>query len=465
MRESDPPSIDPLLGKVLGRYLLVRLLGEGGMGAVYEATHQELGRRAAIKILHERYTRSVDVRQRFVREGQSASRVRHPNVVDVYDVGIEGNHPYLVMEYLDGENLGQFLDREGVLSTERTADLLLPVVAAVAAAHDVGVVHRDLKPENIFLSAERNTIKPKVLDFGISKVIDRNVAEQLTGTGAFLGTPQYMSPEQAQGAKHIEHRSDQYSLGVILYQCTTGRRPVEEPSLYALIQRIVSGDFPPPCQLNPSLPSAFEAMILRAMARNPDERFPTTRGLGRTLLEFASARARSQYGQEFEVDPLSATSVDRDRVTPSLEPQPLNAPVRLGTTLGDSVTQRDSPVSPSSTRPWLVVGGLLAAAGVAFLGVRSLNSRPSVSPLPVVAATAAAAPHPKPVVPPPPSPPPAATLTPESTKDLVSPPASASASAGGLAASKPPERKPPAPAKLSIKRAPTLDDRPGLAPR
>ena len=462
MRESDPPSIDPLLGKVLGRYLLVRMLGEGGMGSVYEATHQELGRRAAIKVLHERYTRSVDVRQRFVREGQSASRVRHPNVVDVYDVGIEGNHPYLVMEFLEGETLGQFLDREGVLSTERTADLLLPVLAAVAAAHDVGVVHRDLKPENIFLSAERNSIKPKVLDFGISKIVDRDVAEQLTGTGAFLGTPQYMSPEQAQGAKHIEHRSDQYSLGVILYQCATGRRPVEEPSLYALIQRIVNGEFPPPSQINPSLPSAFEAMLLRAMARYPAGRFPTTRGLGRALLEFASARARSQYADEFEVDPLASTSVDRDRATPSLEPLPSNTPARLGTTLGDSVTQRDTEVAPRSPRRWLVVGVLLAAGVVAFFGLRSLRSVPSVTAPPIPAA-AAPAPHPSPVAPeaPSPAPPPA----PEATKDQVSPPASASASAGGLAPSKPPERKPPTPLKTLVKRAPTLDDRPGLAPR
>jgi eukaryotic-like serine/threonine-protein kinase len=461
MGDSDPLSIDPLLGKVLGRYLLVRLLGEGGMGAVYEATHQELGRRAAIKVLHERYTRSADVRQRFVREGQSASRVRHPNVVDVYDVGIGGNHPYLVMEFLEGETLGQFLDREGLLSPERTADLLLPVLAAVAAAHDVGVVHRDLKPENILLSAERNSIKPKVLDFGISKVVDRDVSEQLTGTGAFLGTPQYMSPEQAQGAKHIEHRSDQYSLGVMLYLCATGRRPVEESSLYALIQRIVNGEFPPPSQINPSLPSAFEAMILRAMARNPEGRFPTTRALGRALLEFASARARSQYADEFEVDPLSSTAVDRDRVTPSVEPQPPNAPTRHGTTLGDSVTQRDAEVSPGSPRRWLVVGGL-AAGVVAFFGLRSLRSVPSVMAPPLPAA-AALAPHPSAVVaePPPAAPAPA----PVATKDQSSPPASASASAGAMAASRAPQRNPATPAKPAIKRVPTLDDRPGLAPR
>src|SRR6478609_1424523 len=163
---------DPLVGTVLGRYLLTRLVGEGGMAAVYEATDRDLGRRVAIKTLHERRALSPDLRMRFLREGQTASKIRHPHVAAIYDVG-RGSRPYLVMEYLEGEDLARCLSRQGLLSVEQTADLLLPVVAAVAAAHDLGVVHRDLKPDNIFLSVEQGSIKPKVLDFGISKIADQ----------------------------------------------------------------------------------------------------------------------------------------------------------------------------------------------------------------------------------------------------------------------------------------------------
>lgn len=428
---APPESSDPLVGSVLGRHLLVRLLGEGGMGVVYEGTHQDLGRRAAIKILHPRYARSDEVRVRFVREGQAASRVRHPNVVHVYDVGVESSQPYLVMEYLEGEDLGRLIAGEGILSAQRTADLLTPVVAAVAAAHELGVVHRDLKPENIFVAVERGRIKPKVLDFGISKIIDRTPAEPLTGTGAFLGTPQYMSPEQAQGARHLDHRSDQYSLGVILYQCVTGRRPLEEPSIYALIQRIVRGDFPPPRQLSADLPVAFEALILRAMARDPEERFSSTRALGLALLEFASPRILAQYADELAVDALGPTATER--------PVPAPEARRAGTTLGESVAQRDLLAVSRPARRWLGVALVAIAVGSALLARTWSRSRSSLGPNPN-AGPAAAVEGPAALL--------AASLSPlspaaplaEASKPASSAFESASPSAGTV--QKPAERKP-----------------------
>jgi TolB-like protein len=293
----------PVEGAVLGRYRLGRLLGEGGMGAVYEATHEDLGKRVAIKTLHVHYVSQPDARQRFLQEGQAAARIRHAHVADVYDVGIDGDHPYLVIELLEGEDLASFMEREGPLSVQAIADLLVPVVAAVAAAHDQGVLHRDLKPKNIFLCTDRTGIRPKVLDFGISKLITSTPEPSPpTGTGVVLGTPHYMSPEQAQGAKDIDWRSDQYSIGVILYESVTGRRPMHDAPLHALLHRTVQGDFPPPRQLRPGLPSAFEALILKAMARRADARFATTRALGVELLGYASARLRDDYAAELGDD-------------------------------------------------------------------------------------------------------------------------------------------------------------------
>ncbi|HET7539133.1 MAG TPA: serine/threonine-protein kinase [Polyangiaceae bacterium] len=293
------PNADPLVGTVLGRYLLTRLVGEGGMAVVYEATDRDLGRRVAIKTLHERRALSPDVRMRFLREGQTASKIRHPNVAAIYDVG-RGSRPYLVMEYLEGEDLARCLLRQKVLGVEQTADLISPVVAAVAAAHDLGVVHRDLKPDNIFLSVEQGSIKPKVLDFGISKIADQPALHALTTTGEFLGTIGYVSPEQAQDSKSLDGRSDQYSIGVILYECTTGRRPIEDSSYPVLLERVIAGQFTPPRSINPNLPDAFQALILKAMSRDPAQRFPTTRALGRALLEFASEAVQASLAGELQ---------------------------------------------------------------------------------------------------------------------------------------------------------------------
>src|SRR5262249_30187317 len=167
-----------------------------------------------------------EARQRFLREGEAASRIRHPHVVDVTDVGSDGNTSYLVMEFLEGEDLSGRLQRGGPLSPQEIADILLPVCAGVAAAHDEGVVHRALKPENISLARPRHGgIQPKVLDFGVSKVSGGHGSMALTGTAATFGTPYYMPPEQLRGARQADHRSDQYALGVVLYECLVGRRP------------------------------------------------------------------------------------------------------------------------------------------------------------------------------------------------------------------------------------------------
>ncbi|MET0412319.1 MAG: serine/threonine-protein kinase, partial [Polyangiaceae bacterium] len=321
-----------LTGAVLGRYSLVRLLGAGGMGSVYEARHRDLGRRVAIKTLHAGHLSEPGARERFLREGQAAARIRHANVADVYDVVIDDELPYLVMELLEGESMAALLKRARVLSVEQAADLLVPVVAAVAAAHDQGVLHRDIKPHNIFLCSEPSfragprspthpSVRPKVLDFGISKLSEGALGPAPVTTGIVLGTPHYMSPEQIRGLGNLDARSDQYSLGVVLYECVTGRRPFEDVTPYALLQRTVEGDIPPPRRWVATLPSEFEQLILRAMSRQREARFETTRALGLALLEHASARVHDEY-----IDELSALS--RTAVAP--------APPTTGSPLHDS---------------------------------------------------------------------------------------------------------------------------------
>ncbi len=288
-------------GTQFGRYRIVRLIGAGAMGTVYEATHVDLKKQVAFKALNPAVALDDEARKRFLHEGEVASKIRHPNVVEVFDVGIEHNVPYLVMEFLEGEALSDLLAREAPLSPEKLASIMLPVLAAVATAHEEGVLHRDIKPDNIFLARSRHDqITPKLLDFGISKLTDAQEAKNLTGGGTLLGTPMYMSPEAATRAKHIDARSDQYSLGVILYEASTGHDPFDGDTLYTLFQAIVAGRFAPPRVYQPELPQAFEALVCRAMATEPEFRFPSVAALGRALLPFAPPRDCVIWGPAFE---------------------------------------------------------------------------------------------------------------------------------------------------------------------
>jgi tRNA A-37 threonylcarbamoyl transferase component Bud32 len=285
-------------GTLLGRYQIRRLLGRGGMGCVYEGTHTELKKRVAIKTLHPSVAALPGARARFMREGEAASRIRHPNVVDVTDVGTESGITFLVMEFLEGEDLFGLLGRQRVLPVTEALDYLLPVFGAIAAAHDEGVIHRDLKPANIFLARTRHAgVQPMVLDFGISKVSGSGTGQTLalTGAGASLGTPCYIAPEQIRGVSDVTARSDQYALGTILYECLTGRRAHDGDTVFAILHSVGSGTFPAPRTIRADLPPELEKAILRAMQLDPANRFPTLRGFGRALLPFASPAIRAQW--------------------------------------------------------------------------------------------------------------------------------------------------------------------------
>jgi serine/threonine-protein kinase len=301
-RELDDTPHHPIIsdtlppGMVLGRYEILRLIGRGGMGSVYEAVHRDLKKRVAIKTLLPGLAANADARARFLREGESASRIRHPHVVDITDVGVEGTTSYLVMEFLEGEDLAKLIARQGQLSLRQTADIMLPVVAAISAAHDMGVIHRDLKPENIFLSRSRiGGLHPKVLDFGISKVTGDRSTMILTGTGATFGTTFYLPPEQLQGARQADAKSDQYALGTILYECVTGRRAFEGEVVYGVMKDIAEGRYLAPRAVRPDLPQEVEAIITRAMSLNPADRFASVKDLGAAFLGYASPNVRAVW--------------------------------------------------------------------------------------------------------------------------------------------------------------------------
>jgi serine/threonine-protein kinase len=287
-------------GQIFGRYKIIRLIGEGGMGAVYEAIHPALKRRFALKTLLPSLIEKEEARMRFLREGQAASSIDHPNVVTVSDVGTEDGIPYLVMEFLDGRTLGDLLVERGALSIIETISLLLPVISAVATGHDRGVIHRDLKPQNIFLSrGPWGDISPKVLDFGVSKFAGDDAAA-ITRTPAVLGTAAYMSPEQARGAKHVGFKSDQYALGLILYEMVTGSRAHPGDNSLEILYRVASGIIRPARDLRPNLPNELVVVLNRMLAPNPGDRFPALRECGRSLLPLASDKTHQAVANQFE---------------------------------------------------------------------------------------------------------------------------------------------------------------------
>ncbi len=207
-----------------GPYEIVRVLGRGGMGEVLEGRHAELGSRVAIKVIRSATAADGETVRRLLREGRATASIRHPNVVTVLDVGLDGERPYLVMELLDGEDLAHRLEREAPLSVEQTVRLILPIASAIAAAHDAGIVHRDLKPSNVVLARRWAGIEPVVVDFGISKALGVT-HDATTSSRLVAGTPQYMAPEQLRAPNELTPAVDQYALGALMYHCLTGGTP------------------------------------------------------------------------------------------------------------------------------------------------------------------------------------------------------------------------------------------------
>jgi serine/threonine protein kinase len=288
-------------GTVLGKYQIVRPLGSGGMGAVYEAVHTGIGKPVALKTMNAALASDPRAEQRFLREAAASSRLEHPHVVDVTDFGSDHGVIYIVMELMRGEDLAALIARAPAgLDYTFVVDVMLPVCAGVFAAHSQGVIHRDLKPQNIFLARTAlGDFVPKVLDFGISKLMDEKGVTALTNSGSVMGTTHYLSPEQVTG-QPVDARSDEHALGVILYECLTGRRPHDGETIFTIMRSISEGKYARPLSLRPDLPPPLEAVVMRTMAMRPDDRFPTVHALGRALLPFASSKGRIMWAEYFE---------------------------------------------------------------------------------------------------------------------------------------------------------------------
>ena len=288
--------VDPALLRdrvLVGRYRLDERLGAGGMGSIWRAHHLVLAAPVAVKLIDREAVPDEEMLARFMREAQSAATLRSPHVVQILDYGVDDKLPFIVMELLDGENLAQRLRRLGRLSLTDTARIVTHIGRAVARAHEAGIVHRDLKPENVFLIRNEDEEIAKVLDFGVAKVSVSEIGQEgsRTRTGSILGTPYYMSPEQAQGNKAVDTRSDLWSLGVIAFECLTGKRPFYSEGLGDLVLQICIREIPVPSDVG-SVPLGFDAWFARACARDPDARFQSARELSDALREVLGGEAR-----------------------------------------------------------------------------------------------------------------------------------------------------------------------------
>jgi serine/threonine-protein kinase len=409
-----------MIGQAIGSYRIVAKLGEGGMGAVYLGEHMHIARKAAIKVLLPELSANQQIVARFFNEARATSLIRHPGIVDILDCSVlpDGN-AYIVMEFLTGESLGSHLRAHGRIAASRAAFLARHIADALGAAHDQRIVHRDLKPDNVFLVTGSEAAPIKILDFGIAKLMNTAGAAEgsyRTRTGSIMGTPVYMSPEQCRGAGEVDHRTDIYSLGCIVFEMLAGRPPFTYEGFGELIHAHLSIDPPRLRSIDAAIPPAIDALVARLMAKSPAARPQTMRDLiGELDAAIASA-------------PASATPRPADRPVAAIPvARTAAAPVaaNLPTTLGSSASENMDAVSGGETilpakrsRVPLVAGVTVVAAvgAVAFwMNDRSSPASPAASvktSAPVLASPPVPAPPPPAPAPAVPPPAPVATTAP-----------------------------------------------------
>ena len=281
-------------GRILaGRFRLERQLGEGGFGTIWRAEQLVLGAPVAVKLIDMSIARQAGALERFLREAQAAATLRSPHVVQILDYGVEGDQPFIAMELLEGENLAERLHRVGRLAPSEAMRIVTHIARAISRAHECNIVHRDLKPENVFLVRNEDDEVAKVLDFGVAKIKSPIIIDESTQTrtGSLIGTPHYMSPEQVQGNKTVDYRSDIWALGIIAFEMFTGQRPFTGNALGDLVLQICVRDIVKPSQLAP-VPAGFDEWFARASERDQENRFQSARELAQTLRDVVGSNDR-----------------------------------------------------------------------------------------------------------------------------------------------------------------------------
>jgi serine/threonine protein kinase len=497
--EPDQPTELKHIGKVLdNKYRLDSYLSRGGMGAVYRATHVMLGRPVAVKLINPDLVTSPDIVRRFQREARAVTHLNHPNIVEVYDLGQTPDGTlYIAMELVSGESLSSLIKSTGALPPSRIVSIMGQVVSALGLAHRKEIVHRDLKPHNIMITrGEDGQEVAKLLDFGIAKTFEFDANTQLTATGTTIGTPQYMSPEQAMGMA-VDARSDLYSLGIILYEMLVGEVPFNDPSMPAVLVKHMNELPVPPSQRRPDLQisSALEAITLRLLEKDPARRFQTAGELGVELqgvpieeeVDFDPTRpirvpvvAPTQTFKPTVLDPNAATAATAAPGQATMRqpaasvptfrpPPPLPPPVQPGTRPTAAVAPpplpppvMQQPIQPRN-RSMLVpiaVLVLLAVVGGAYWVMTQPAAGDSVTASPAPAATPAGAESPRPE-----PPPTVAAASPPATSSIEPSPATREATAPpSREAATPPASPPPARSATESAKPPAADTRPTPTP-
>jgi serine/threonine-protein kinase len=436
--------------RVDDKYTIVRLIGDGGMGTVYEARHERLGTLVALKFLHEDIAERPGLTERFLQEAKVAASIVSPHVVRVTDMDtMPGGPPYLVMDFVTGESLDHLLEREPKLSPERAVAFALQIAAGLEAAHAIGAVHRDLKPGNVLVTQTAEGPRLMLIDFGIAKVRDGTGGRGLTRTGVVLGTPEYMPPEQLFTASDVDARADVYALGVMLFEMLSGRRPAEGDSAEAIVGKVLAGDVLSLSALEPALPPALVEVVRRATAGDRDARFPNVAALKGALEAALHPETRPPTTlSDAPPDRLSRTTKGATEAGAPLRESLV--PQRGSTELGAPVPpygRASLPAAPPARRPkrspvvvvvlLLLLTALGAAIALVALRPRGIRVPP---PLPTAEApppgaftpeaTAPPAPTPTPTVPPPPTPRPTTPATPPAGTPRTPTPAPEAADAG-----------------------------------
>ncbi len=314
-----PPRSDLLKGTRLGAYEVGALLGHGGMASVFEGSHVALTKPVAIKVLHEHVASNEGMRARFLREARLAATLEHPHVVNILDVGVQGDIAFIVMERLQGEDMAAYLRRAKKLSLEAALSLVMPVASALQFAHERGIVHRDLKPANIFLAKDRHgEVLPKIVDFGLSKLFVEE-GTQLTDADMVIGTLEYMAPEQTYGSKRVGPRVDQYALAAILYEAVTGHLPFERKDTRDLLDAIRYAPVLLPSALEASLPSPLDDAVAKALSREPEDRFDDVKDFASALLPLADSKTIRLWEKDFGVPAPPQSGKGGDATEPDMD--------------------------------------------------------------------------------------------------------------------------------------------------